>query len=319
MSRARSFRLVTNTSRPRSHAARELSAQRHRRRDIGRKPERAIDDDQRARTSRRPSRQACCNASRRRHRDRRAPGTAHGPAALSTKARRLPRLSGPPSSKKRQISARSSGGTVEARSSRSSARASPGTIAKRDLFRAAERGEFVDAVAPVIRAAEAPHEHEARLRDRILEIEIDRDTDVSGCARLASRRLGASLRAACAMRGRERAEIGIGEGQAHDLARRLREIDGLVLRVDPMQVAGGEMHPIPRRERTRPCRCPEAPPRSSRDRGPFRRSRPDVRDAARRPSTACRRFARTACPTPCTSSRIGLPRTARKPLMRRMS
>ena len=73
---------------------------------------------------------------------------------------------GPPSSKYRQV-ATASGASVEASSRRASARRSPGKRASLIPRLSRQRRKLVDAVAPIVGAAEQPREDERAPRRRV--------------------------------------------------------------------------------------------------------------------------------------------------------
>ena len=102
-----------------------------------------------------------------------------------------------------------------------------------------DRGGALDAVAPVVEAAEAADDADPGAGDHRVDVEIDRH-------RVAQlRHLGEPQRGQARF-GRVRAgdgrQIRIGEGQEHDLARRLAEIDGRLALVEGDRIEADQVH-----------------------------------------------------------------------------
>ena len=160
------------------------------------------------------------------------------------------------------------------------------------------------AIAPIIEAAQEPHENEARLGGDLLEIKIDR----IGMLQHGERGKARVERDALLKRARDDAEIAVGKGKENEVCRRLREIDGAFALVDRSCRGAQQMHGLmPRRGRIAA---------RSRPASPITTNLPIRSSSARQGRSNCWR---KRAPTPCTRSRIGLPLTGRKPFMRRTS
>ncbi|VVB45120.1 hypothetical protein RHCH11_RHCH11_01569 [Beijerinckiaceae bacterium RH CH11] len=159
-----------------------------------------------------------------------------------------------------------------------------------------DAGELVDAVAPVVEAAEQAHHDEARLRDDALDVEVDG----IGMLELREAREAQRQRAlAHPRRGRDGAEIAVGEGEEDDVPGALAEVDSFVRLRQRAALGDEEVH----QRAPASIRCcrkrgviarPRSPRGSPRHRGPSRRSPPAGPRAPRSRPRAGRSASRSA-------------------------
>ncbi len=108
-----------------------------------------------------------------------------------------------------------------------------------DAVRVGDAGELVDAVAPVVEAAEQAHEHEARVGDHALGVDIDR----IGVLELREAGEAERQRAIARLgRGGDGAEVAVGEGEDYDIAGALPEVDGGVRLLERPALRDQEVH-----------------------------------------------------------------------------
>src|SRR5208282_2059062 len=179
-----------------------------------------------------------------------------------------------------------------------------------DAGPARERRQFVDAVAPIVRAAEHASDHEPGARADALEIEVDRE-------RMAERRERGNPKRRPRLPGgligaRERVEIAVGKREEHHVGRSLAEIDRFDCLVERPDLDARNVHGF------KVYQAPSAAATASRStpRWAITTRRLSRGSAAPQGRSKSRRKRR---PTPCTSIRIGLPATSTKPLTRKMS
>ena len=192
--------------------------------------------------------------------------------------------------------------SVDASPSRASSKRSPGTIASAIPLDLRERRQFLDAVAPIIHAAQQAHEYEARPGADLLQIEID------GIGMFQRGEIGEpKARARRAAIARRRSRSAARSLSVKDRTRQYRRRTAR----GPTASAVSSNERVSIRAICMSFRqARQQPLRSRRDRGPSRRSRPAARAAPRRRARAGRTHAAARSPTPCTSSRIGLPATS---------
>lgn len=88
---------------------------------------------------------------------------------------------------------------------------------------ARRRCKLLGAIAPVIKAAEQPHQHDFRPRADLLDIKIDGIR----MFQLGQRSQPQARVAGVIMGSGEQREVTVGEGQDDDVRGRLFEVDGL--------------------------------------------------------------------------------------------
>ena len=111
---------------------------------------------------------------------------------------------------------------------------SPGSTASGMLSGATGAGDLLQPIRPVAAAAEQAQDHQARLGDHLLDIEIDRHR-VAELEQVGEPQARRVRRAAGLGRG-QAGELGIGRREKDDVARALREVDrlaGIVRRGGP--------------------------------------------------------------------------------------
>ena len=179
---------------------------------------------------------------------------------------------------------------------------SPGSDRERDAAGAAAADHLLEAVGPVAAPPSSAGYDQARAAEHLFDV-AGRPNGMAELQQVGepqARRAVGRLR----LRRGEAGELGVGGRQEHDVGGRLAEVDRLsgIRRRSP--TAPEQMHGSPSRA---------APPRSrsrSRPRSPITTSRP----ARARPAPRRDRSSVDARRHPAATSRIGLPRTARKPL-----
>jgi hypothetical protein len=93
---------------------------------------------------------------------------------------------------------------------------------KRGAMPAAERADLLHAVAPIREAAEQPDDDGARPRDHLLGVQVDRHR-VAQALQVGEAQAG-PFRPHRLPRRRRGPEVAVGEGQEHEIRRRLAEI-----------------------------------------------------------------------------------------------
>ena len=177
---------------------------------------------------------------------------------------------------------------------------------EQDTVVARQVGDALQAVAPVVQAAEAAHDHGFRLGDDALQVKIDRHRMAQPLQTGQSQR---RQQPGVSLPGRsKRRQIGVREGEHDDFGRRVAKIDGNVDLVQTRKLGREHVHDQPRIRAWIAALSRPASPITTRR--PCRGA-----PSGQRLSNWCWMRA----PTPCTSNRIGLPLMSTKPFTRRMS
>ncbi|GJE59799.1 hypothetical protein MPOCJGCO_1901 [Methylobacterium trifolii] len=154
------------------------------------------------------------------------------------------------------------------------AQARVGPVASRqdgelDAVGAGRRSGALDAVAPIVQAAEAADHDDLRCRDHPVYVEVHRHRVAQ--ARELGETQGRTIRSAGRIGVRDPEQVGIGERQEDDVAGLLPEVDGRLALVQGDRVDADQVHPLrpPCRRARRLRRGADGPGRPRR-----RRSRP---------------------------------------------
>ena len=120
---------------------------------------------------------------------------------------------------------------------------------ERDFLRARERLQLLDAIRPIVLAAEQPHDDQPRMSRDGVKIKIDG----IGVLQLRQRR-AAQARKSCGpllIEPRQQTQLGIREGQKYDFGGRLPKVDCRAGVVETVEIAREKMHGASRQRQHR--------------------------------------------------------------------
>ena len=172
--------------------------------------------------------------------------------------------------------------------------------------------ELLHPVGPVAGAAQHPGDHEPRVRDHRLDVEVHRHR-VGELHEVREPERGEVVAEAGA-RAREARELGVRGGEEDDVARGLAEVDRLRLVDRRSSLRAQQVHRRPRpAPPVRRLSPPGALPGCAARRGPFPRSPPAASGAPRRPATRGRSSGGRARRPPARGGACPCPRPPRTP------